>query len=310
MSGNTDLNVKPMRLGVIGLSEGNGHPYSWSAIINGYDAIAMADCDFPVIPIYLAKETWPAARIPGARVTHIWTQDTVLSEKIARATHIDVVVDRPQDMLSHIDGVLLARDDAENHLHFGRSFLEAGIPVYFDKPIALSLAELDVLYSLERFEGQIFTCSALRYARELQFTDEIREAVGTIKEISATTPKSWDKYAVHIIEPVLAMLDPSDVIERVISVKVDSQQREARKLSLLWRSGVTTHFSTLGNVQAPITVTIVGSRTSITLEFGDTFAAFRAALSDFVSGVSARSVRSPRDFNTRVVSVIEAGRIT
>ena len=26
-----------LRIGVIGLSEGNGHPYSWSAIINGFD---------------------------------------------------------------------------------------------------------------------------------------------------------------------------------------------------------------------------------------------------------------------------------
>jgi len=24
-----------LKLGVIGMSEGNGHPYSWSAIING-----------------------------------------------------------------------------------------------------------------------------------------------------------------------------------------------------------------------------------------------------------------------------------
>jgi|GEM_PF-4815020 len=27
-----------IHLGVIGMTEGNGHPYSWSAIINGYDS--------------------------------------------------------------------------------------------------------------------------------------------------------------------------------------------------------------------------------------------------------------------------------
>lgn len=26
-----------IRLGMVGMTEGNGHPYSWSAIFNGYD---------------------------------------------------------------------------------------------------------------------------------------------------------------------------------------------------------------------------------------------------------------------------------
>jgi hypothetical protein len=29
---------KKIKLGIIGASKGNGHPYSWSAIFNGYDA--------------------------------------------------------------------------------------------------------------------------------------------------------------------------------------------------------------------------------------------------------------------------------
>ena len=29
--------AKDINLGLIGISEGNGHPYSWSAIINGYN---------------------------------------------------------------------------------------------------------------------------------------------------------------------------------------------------------------------------------------------------------------------------------
>ena len=44
------------RLGAIGLSPGNGHPYSWAAIFNGYDTASMADCPFPAIPEYLATQ--------------------------------------------------------------------------------------------------------------------------------------------------------------------------------------------------------------------------------------------------------------
>ena len=34
-----------IKLAMVGMVEENGHPYSWSAIINGqYDAQVMADC--------------------------------------------------------------------------------------------------------------------------------------------------------------------------------------------------------------------------------------------------------------------------
>jgi hypothetical protein len=51
--------MKRLKLGIIGMSEGNGHPYSWSAIINGYNMDHMLDCPFPVIPEYLFKEPYP-----------------------------------------------------------------------------------------------------------------------------------------------------------------------------------------------------------------------------------------------------------
>lgn len=31
------LDERPIRLGMLGMTEGNAHPFSWSAMINGYD---------------------------------------------------------------------------------------------------------------------------------------------------------------------------------------------------------------------------------------------------------------------------------
>src|SRR5215472_4872506 len=113
-----------LRLGMIGLSPGNGHPYSWSAIINGYDRRAMASCPYPAIPRYLGRQRFPAAALAGAAVTHIWTQDGDASEHIARAARIPNIVDRPDAMIGHVDAVLLARDDAENHYEHASAFLQ------------------------------------------------------------------------------------------------------------------------------------------------------------------------------------------
>ena len=97
-----------LKLGIIGLSEGNGHPYSWSAIINGdYDEKFMADCGFPVIPAYLAANS-DTLGIDDAKVTHIWTQDRKVSEHCAAAGKIDTVVDEMTDMIGQVDAVLLA----------------------------------------------------------------------------------------------------------------------------------------------------------------------------------------------------------
>ena len=34
-----------IKTGMIGISSGNGHPYSWSAIVNGYDKIEIKNVD-------------------------------------------------------------------------------------------------------------------------------------------------------------------------------------------------------------------------------------------------------------------------
>ena len=294
-----------IRLGVIGLSEGNGHPYSWSAICNGYSPEHMKACGFPVIPQYLAQQIWPDARIPGVEVTHIWTQDTNLSHLVAQASLISHVVYEPATMLKQIDALLIARDDAENHLAIATPFLEAGIPIYIDKPIALSLEGLAALYRLQQYEGQIFTCSALRYAKELILSEPERERIGRIKHIQAATPKTWEKYAVHIIEPVLQLVGaPIDIS----SVRPRTFAKTGRAVSLNFESGITADFAAFGNeVATPLSIRVHGERGWHDLIFKDSFSAFKSALVEFVDGIRTKTCRSPYEFNQQVVSIIESG---
>jgi hypothetical protein len=265
----------------------------------------MSTCEFPVIPQYLAKQVWPDARIPGVEVTHIWTQDAKLSHRVAKASLISQVVDEPEAMLGQIDALLLARDDAENHLVFVRPFLQAGMPVYIDKPIALSLKDMDALYHLEQYEGQIFTCSALRYAKELVLNESDRERIGPIRHLQATTAKSWEKYAVHIIEPSLQIIDVTADITSTCSRPV---AEGGRSVSVSFGNGVTTDFTAFGKgVAAPLSIRIFGEKDWIQLGSVDAFCAFKSALSEFIEGLRTKTCRSPIEFNKRVVSIIEAG---
>lgn len=292
-----------LRLGMIGLSEGNGHPYSWAAIFNGYNPELMAKCPFPVIPEYLSRQEFPAAQIPDARVTHIWTQDRATSETVAKASFIQHVVDEPLEFLGQVDAVLLARDDAENHYAMSKPFLEAGLPIYIDKPIAYSLDELRRINSLAQYPGQIFTCSALRYAKELMLDAASTKALGDIQTIDAQVPKQWKQYAIHMIEPVLLMLPPNDVMTNHAFQKQGSEHQ----LIVNWQSEITTTFTATGVSNGLIQICVRGKKGEKLLTFSDTFAAFKSALQAFVETVHKKRNDDDPRFIERTIQLVEMG---
>lgn len=294
-----------LRLGIIGLSPGNGHPYSWSAIFNGYDRDAMEHCGFPVIPQYLAKQSFPDDAILEGVVTHVWAQDPAIARHIAQAARITTVANHFSDMVGQVDAVLLARDDAAAHEEFAAPFIDAGLPIYIDKPLALSRQSARRLLDRQRYPGQIFSCSALKYAKELHVGDADRERIGAIRLVHATVPKDWDCYAIHAIDPILSILKGAG---KLVS---HSARREGGMTGLVATldSGVLLHLTATGIVPAPIAIKVFGERGSVELTFQDSFAAFRSALVDFVQGVLHQDVRSPEEQLLAAVDLVEAGRL-
>ena len=224
-----------INLGIIGLSEGNGHPYSWSAIVNGYDHEKMKKCPFRSIPDYLSKESWPHAMIDNATITHIWTQDHSLSEAIAESCFIKNVCEKKEDMIGEIDGLLYARDDAQNNVTNCKSFLEASIPIYIDKPISFSRDDLDLLLKFQTYNQQIFTCSALKYAKEMFLTKDELEKLGKVECIYCEVPKSWQKYAIHVLEPVFEQFSFLEIDD----IKIIHNTTKAHKVSVKFRDNIS-----------------------------------------------------------------------
>lgn len=294
-----------LRIGIIGLSEGNGHPYSWSAIFNGYDPEYIAQSDFPNIASYLQKQSFPEDQIKGGCISHVWTQSDVLSKQIAASCHIEHIASRPEDMIGFVDAVLLARDDCENHVRFSKPFIEAGLPIFIDKPLANTRKDaLDIL-SLEQYEGQIFTCSALRYAEELLLTEDEKKKIGPLLHISASTVKSWEKYAIHLIEPLIA----HDLNQLTIVGTKATQQDGNKGLLITWDNGLTTSIHALGNKikKGPIQITYYGEHGYVQKSFSDAFSAFKKALTEFTSSAIAKNLVIPREETLRVIDIIEMG---
>ena len=298
-----------IRLGLIGLSEGNGHPYSWGAILNGYRPARMMQSGFPVIPKYLQRQRWPQSKISGASVTAIWTQHAALSAKIAGTVNIRHVCRRPQEMIGKVDGVLLARDDSHNHLKFAGPFLRAGVPIFIDKPIATNLHDLEMLYAQQVYDGQIFSCSALRFSPELCLNSSLRLEIGEVVEVLATGPKSWSRYAVHLIEPTLELLgieNKLDSISAIRSVKV-SGSPQSTDMAVSWTSGQKSQFLTTGRIGTPFHFQVNGTKGSTLLTFNNPFSAFKGALEEFLKQMTSSTSKDEFHRHQLVVRLIEEG---
>ena len=73
-----------------------------------YDPKAMASCPYAGIIEYLGKEDVKTMGIPGAKITHIWTDDPADAPLVAAASLIPNVVDKPEDVIGKGDAVMVA----------------------------------------------------------------------------------------------------------------------------------------------------------------------------------------------------------
>lgn len=188
----------------MGLNEGNGHPYSFSAIFNGYDEGALNECPFAAIRTYLPAIHQNRHIIPDARVTHIWTQDADLSRRVARVSRIPHVVEHYTNMLGEVDGVILARDDPHHHWDMARPFLEAGLPIYIDKVLADTREDYHRILAALGERGLLMAGSSSR------FTPAIRKAKqeidpATVRSVHGISCSTWIRYANHLLDGIAVL---------------------------------------------------------------------------------------------------------
>lgn len=209
--------MKEIKIAMLGMTEGNGHPYSWSAIINGdYNPEEMAQCGFPVIPEYLSAEPKENFGIPGAKVTYVWTDDPKDAVKVSKASLIPNIVEKPEDVIGQVDAVIIGTDIGSQHVTRSRPFIEARLPVFIDKPLADNERDLQTFIDWKQAGKKFLSSSAMRYVPDYEKyrTRPLEEFVGEVRYVTISTAKSWEKYGIHALECVYPMLKPGFVSVR------------------------------------------------------------------------------------------------
>lgn len=264
-----------IRTGIVGLSEGNGHPFSFSAIVNGYEEARFSEAGWPVILNYLKLRPVEEFGFDEVSVTHAWTQDPVVTRQLCDACRIGTACSTVEDMLGAVDAVIIARDDWESHAELALPFLARGLAVFVDKPLTLDASQLKVFLPFLQ-SGKLMSCSGLRYAAELDAMRSVEPSTGAIKLISGAVLNGMDKYGIHLIEAVASL---GARFARPVSLTRLHASHESFVLTL--GDGVPFHLDCLGAVGRTFHLSFFGENGHQHFDLHDNFSAFRRTLSHF-----------------------------
>ena len=140
---------------------------------------------------------WAAADKPGGMTTGEWCAQY----GVARASSQEELIDR-------CDGIIvLSPDNPEQHETLAALALRSGKPTYVDKTFAPNLAAAERMFDLaERYCTPMYSTSALRYAKELQWLKDNGIAQADVRFAAARGPGLFVNYSIHQIEMIVAAM--------------------------------------------------------------------------------------------------------
>ena len=277
-----------IKLGIMGMSPGNAHPYSWSAIVNNYyQGEEITKVGYPGITTYL-NANQDLLGIVGAQVTHVWTQDLEISTSISNASGVENVADHYEDMIGQVDAVILSRDDCENHVKMAAPFIDAGVPIFIDKPLADNLGDLEY-FSRKAAEGKlIMSCSSMRYSGEIRGAKNEFASLGELEFATAVGKKDWLKYGVHMLEALFMLLDdPTPVSVRHVG-------KEGKDVVYIeFETGFCATIHLFMDIALTFQISVFGQKGWKLIAMNNYFSMFRDNLMEFIRSVQEKEVRLP-----------------
>lgn len=124
------------------------------------------------------------------------------------------VVDSIEELLEKVDAVMLETNDGRLHFEQALLVLKAGKPMFIDKPMAASLADvLAIFAAAEHYKVPVFSASSLRFGKN---TQQARGGiVGKILGCDTVSPAKLESthpdlfwYGIHGVESLFTVMGP------------------------------------------------------------------------------------------------------
>jgi len=168
--------------------------------------------------IGIAEEQW----VDGAKVVAAWTgPSAIISEDLHRQYNRILreelgiqFVDNLDELRNLVDAVMVLSQEGGVHLERAKPFLEAGMPVFIDKPFACSMHDALLMADIaQKYNAPLFSSSSLRYALEVQRVHEQASSWGKVVAADAFSPAPTHPrnpglfhYGIHGVETLFALM--------------------------------------------------------------------------------------------------------
>jgi predicted dehydrogenase len=181
-----------------------------------------------------------------AQVVAIWGQEAERTQQVAAHGKIPIIVDQPADMLGQVDGILCVTRHGGLHLELVRPYLEAGVPVFIDKPITVDPQDARAIVALARRHNVPFSSfSTVRFSADARNFAAAAAQLGGVRVGIYSGPATRRSpyggvifYAIHGIEMML-MLQGTGVawVQAVEGPAVDPQGNGNITATCAWNDG-------------------------------------------------------------------------
>lgn len=215
---------EPFRLGIIGTT--TSHVPAFAQVFNNPDAAEPLN-GFRVTAAY-----------PGGMPDNPSSWERVKTYADGLVKDGAVIYNTIEEMLPNVDGILLESVDGRPHLEQAKPVIAAGKPLFIDKPMAGSLADVLTLFRWAKEKNvPIFSASSLRYSPDFQkvLTDK---PFGNIIGCEAWSPCALNAqhpdlfwYGVHGVETLFTLMGPG--CDYVIRAQTD----DTESVTGVWKDG-------------------------------------------------------------------------
>lgn len=195
-----------MRLSAIGLE--TTHGYIYPAMINGYDETAMRANALDIV-----SGIFPTAGKPsvfGAEIVACYDVDPERARKVAEACKIARVCATLDEAYQDVDGVVITSGEAALHRELADRAFARKLPVFVDKPLALTAEDAEAIADQARRTGTpLFCTSAVRFADQtVALKARLSSTVGTPLTAHVIGNGEYENYAVHSLEFLFSVWGP------------------------------------------------------------------------------------------------------
>ena len=198
--------------------------------------------------------------VEGAQVVSVFGVDPERTAEVAEEGNIPKIVESPDEMMGDVDVVLVVFRHGGLHRQYAEPFVREKIPVFVDKPLAISPQDARALLNAADKSGSLLTSfSTLRYAADMRAFIEEAKAFGNVPFTSFTGPADRQSeygglpfYGVHIAE-LMAEMNGSGVrsvyaVEnnKTVVATVRYESDKTSTLNFLGNASYVFHMSAFG----------------------------------------------------------------